>query len=345
MPVVTGKIPVAAGDSATRPGGSPPPVGLAPRLQVLAAAALFSTGGVAIKGLPLDAWQVASLRSGIAALALAAMLPSGVRALRRHGLPLGLVGVGLAYGATLLLFVLGNKLTTAANTIFLQSTAPLYVLLLAPWLLGEPVRRRDLLYMAALALGLGLFFVGQRQPDALAPDPFTGNLLAVGSGVTWALTLIGLRRLGRGGAATVVGRRGEAAAEPPDWGAAAVILGNVFACAIGLPFALADPAPIARAGAVDWLVVVYLGAIQIGLAYVLLTRAFRRVEALEASLLLLIEPVLNPIWTWLALGEEPGAWALAGGAVILAATGGKAAFDVRRARARRRARAAAEGGI
>jgi drug/metabolite transporter (DMT)-like permease len=315
---------------------------------VLAAAALFSTGGVAVKGLALDAWQVASLRSGVAALALAAMLPAGWRAMRRHGLPLGLVGVGLAYGATLLLFVLGNKLTTAANTIFLQSTAPLYVLLLAPWLLGEPVRRRDLAYMLTLAVGLGLFFVGQRQPDALAPDPFTGNLLAVGSGVTWALTLIGLRRLGRGsGADAGVGRGtaravagGEAgvpAPPAPDWSAAAVLLGNLFACAIGLPFALADTAGLARAGAADWAVIVYLGALQIGLAYVLLTRAFRRVEALEASLLLLIEPVLNPVWTWLVLGEEPGGWALAGGAVILAATAAKASFDARRARRRRRA--------
>lgn len=316
---------------------SPPPVGLAPRLQVLAAAALFSTGGVAVKGLALDGWQVASLRSGVAAVALAAMLPAGWRALRRHGLPLGLVGVGLAYGATLLLFVLGNKLTTAANTIFLQSTAPLYVLLLAPWLLGEPVRRRDLAYMLTLAVGLGLFFVGQRQPDTLAPDPFTGNLLAMASGVTWALTLIGLRRLGRGsGAPVVVDGREAPAVPPPDWGAAAVLLGNLFAFAVGLPFALADTAGLARAGAADWAVIVYLGALQIGLAYVLLTRAFRRVEALEASLLLLIEPVLNPVWTWLVLGEEPGGWALAGGAVILASTVAKALFDARRARRRRR---------
>lgn len=331
-------MPIDTTDSAAPPTAPPatpvpPPVGLAPRLQVLAAAALFSTGGVAIKGLALDAWQVASLRSGVAALALAVMLPAGWRALRRHRLTLGLVGVGLAYGATLLLFVLGNKLTTAANTIFLQSTAPLYVLLLAPWLLAEPVRRRDVAYMLALAVGLGLFFVGQRQPDALAPDPFTGNLLAVASGVTWALTLIGLRRVGRGGTPSA-GTPAAAGAPvdpgaPPDLGAAAVLLGNAFAFAIALPFALADPAPLAAAGAADWAVVAYLGAIQIGLAYVLLTRAFRRVGALEASVLLLVEPVLNPIWTWLALGEEPGRWALAGGAVILAATAAKAAVSSR----------------
>ncbi|HUO86926.1 MAG TPA: DMT family transporter [Thermoanaerobaculia bacterium] len=321
------------------------PIGLAPRLQVIAAAALFSTGGVAIKGLALSSWQVAGLRSGIAAAALALMLPAGRRTLARHGLRPGLIGVGMAYGATLVLFVLGNKLTTAANTIFLQSTAPLYVLLLAPWLLAEPVRRRDVAYMAALAVGLGLFFVGQRVPDALAPDPFTGNLVAVASGVTWALTLLGLRRLGRsvgvggGTAATAAGagagrpsRAGRAVAADADLGAAAVLLGNLFACAFALPLALGDSALLRQASAGDWVVLAYLGVIQIGLAYVLLTRAFRRIGALEAALLLLVEPVLNPIWTWLVHGEGPGGWALAGGAVILAATAVKAVFDARRAR-------------
>ncbi|HEX2163100.1 MAG TPA: EamA family transporter, partial [Thermoanaerobaculia bacterium] len=141
----------------------------------------------------------------------------------------------------------------------------------------------------------------------------------------------------------------EAAAAPPardegDLSAAAVVLGNLFACAIALPFALADPAALAAAGAADWALLVYLGAVQVGLAYVMLTRAFRRVEALEASLLLLVEPVLNPIWTWAVLGEEPGGWALAGGGVIVAATAAKAAFDARRARRRRRAAAVSSTG-
>ncbi len=294
------------------PGGT----ALAPRLEVLAAAVLFSTGGVAIKALTLTGWQVACLRSAIAAVALLVLLPGARRLLHRLGWRMA--GVGLAYGATLVLFVVGNKLTTAANTIFLQDTAPLYVLLLAPWLLGERTRRRDVLYMVALAGGLALFFVGRRVPDALAPDPFAGNLVAVAAGVTWGLTLLGLRALGRGA--------------DGDTGAAAVLLGNLFACALALPAALAAPAGLAAARPLDVALLVFLGVFQVALAYVFLTRAFRRIGALEASLLLLVEPVLNPVWTWLVHGEEPGPWGLAGGAVILAATAGKTLYDVSVAR-------------
>lgn len=292
------------------------------RLEVLAAALLFSTGGAAIKATTLTAWQVASFRSGIAVLALVLLLP-GARRPWRHGW--GMVGVGAAYGATLVLFVIGNKLTTAANTIFLQSTAPLYVLALAPWWLGERARRRDLVYMAALAVGMSLFFVGQRQPDALAPDPLTGNLLAALAGVTWGLTLLGLRSLGRRDDVDAGGA-----------GAAAVMVGNLFAFAVCLPWAVPGLASVegittVRAiGSLDWAMVAFLGVFQIAIAYVFLTRGLRRVAALEASLLLLVEPVLNPVWAWLFHGEEPGSWAVAGGAVILAATLAKSVVDARR---------------
>lgn len=298
---------------------------------MLAAALLFSTGGAAIKATTLTAWQVAGLRSGIAVLALVLLLP-GARRPWRHGW--GIVGVGAAYGATLVLFVIGNKLTTAANTIFLQSTAPLYVLALAPWWLGERARRRDLVYMAALAAGLSLFFVGQRQPDALAPDPLTGNLLAALAGVTWGLTLLGLRSLGRRDDLDAGGAVGSGS--PGGAGAAAVMVGNLFAFAVCLPAALPGLAPVTGIASVqgigprDWAIVVFLGVFQVAIAYVFLTRGLRRVGALEASLLLLVEPVLNPIWAWLFHGEEPGGWALTGGAVILTATLAKSVVDARR---------------
>lgn len=301
-----------------------PALGVAPRLQLLAAALLFSTGGAAIKAVSLTAWQVASFRSGIATVALLVLLPAARRALRRRwGWPL--VAVGAAHGVTMLLFVLGNKLTTAANTIFLQSTAPLWVLLLAPWLLRESVRRRDLVYMAALAAGMGMFFVGQRAPDALAPDPLAGNVVAAVSGLTWALTLLGLRWIGR-----------DEAGGGGDLGALAVVVGNAVAFLAALPPALSDRAALAAAGATDWALVVFLGVVQIAVAYALLTRGIRRVGAFEASLLLLVEPVLNPVWTWLVHGEQPGRWALVGGAVIVGATVAKTVIDLRRARQARR---------
>jgi drug/metabolite transporter (DMT)-like permease len=325
-----GEASESGGDAGGPGDGSAAGGSLRPRLAVLAAAVLFSTGGAAIKATDLGAWEVAGLRSAFAAAFLWFALP---RARRRPNS--AALAVAAAYAATLALFVAANKLTTAANTIFLQSTAPLYVLALAPWLLGERVRRRELAYMAALAVGLAMFFVGQRPPDALAPDPLLGNVLAAVSGLTWALTLLGLRALGRGGQAEGEAGRGaagegEAVAEDAaaaGAGPAAVLAGNLFAFAVGLPMAL----PVARVELADLALLAFLGVFQIALAYAFLTRALRRVGAFEASLLLLVEPVLNPVWVWLVHGEQPGRWGLAGGVVILAATLVKTAADARRA--------------
>ncbi|MGH7751350.1 MAG: EamA family transporter, partial [Gemmatimonadales bacterium] len=145
----------------------------AARLRVLAAAALFSTGGAAIKAAHFTNWQVASFRSGVAALTLLALIPAA-----RRGWSWRLVPVAALYASTLILFVTANKLTTAASTIFLQSTSPLYILLLGPWLLGERVRRADLVFMALVAGGLAICFLGAATPLATAPDPLRGNVFA-----------------------------------------------------------------------------------------------------------------------------------------------------------------------
>lgn len=267
-----------------------------PRLCILGAAVLFSTGGAAIKLCTLTSWQVTSFRSGLAAIALLVFLPASRR---RWGWRSILVGS--AYAATLILFVRANKLATASDAIFLQSAAPLYILLVSPWLLREPIRRIDLFYMALLALGLALVFLGDDRHRVSAPDPFQGKLLATLSGVCWAGTILGLRWLGKrpdGDAAT----------------AASVVAGNLLACLVTLP--LAVPAQV---GLSDWLVLTYLGLFQVGLAYVLLTTAMPHVPAFEASLLLMLEPVLNPVWAWLLQGEEPAAGSIAGAVVIIGA--------------------------
>ena len=276
------------------------------RLQLTGAAVLFSTGGAAIKAAAFTGWQIASFRSGIAALALLLMAP-----VVRRGWTWQATLVGVAYAGCLTLFVLANRLTTAANTIFLQSTAPLYLLVLAPWLLKEPIRRQDIGFMLAVGLGLMLFFVGVEQPAVTAPDPVTGNLLALASGFCWALAVCGLRWL--------TAREGRGSP------LAAVVSGNITAFLICLPFALR----IGSHSATDWALIVYLGVFQIALAYVLVTRAINHIPALEASLLLLIEPVLNPTWAWLIQGEVPGAWALLGGAIILGATTARSLADRR----------------
>jgi len=267
------------------------------RLMLAGAALLFSTGGAAIKAASLTPWQVACFRSAVAAVFLIAALPEARRAWHWRMAP-----PAAAYAATLVLFVLATRLTTAANAIFLQSTAPLYVILLAPWLLREPVRRADVFYILAVAAGMSLFFVGAESAAATAPDPALGNLLGAACGFTWALTVAGLRWLGRAG---------DGNAAP-----ATAALGNLMAAAVALPLAL----PVAATGAANLAVVLYLGVVQIGLAYAWVTRAIRHVPAFEATTVLLLEPALNPLWAWLVHGERPGAWALAGGALILLAT-------------------------
>jgi drug/metabolite transporter (DMT)-like permease len=206
----------------------------------------------------------------------------------------------------MIFYVTGNKLTTAANTIFLQSTAPLYLLLLGPLLLRERTRRNDLLFAGALAIGMLLFFVGIDAPAATAPDPLRGNIAGALSGLSWALTILGLRWLGR---THGEGKEGDAAGS-------AVVAGNLITGAVCLVPAL----PVHDSVPGDWAVIAYLGLFQIGLAYVCLTRGVRRLPALEASLLLLLEPVLNALWAWLIHAERPGPWSLAGCGIILAAT-------------------------
>ena len=280
------------------------------RLRVLAAALTFSIGGAGIKACQLTSWQVASFRSGIAALTLLLILPEA-----RRGWNARAALVGLAYATTVTLFVLANKLTTSANTIFLQSTAPLYILLLSPWLLREQIRARDVLVMAVVVLGMSLLFVGTERRYATAPDPTHGNILATLSGLSWALTLMGLRWMGR--------HEGAGSAAP------AVVIGNLMAFFVGLPFAL----PVIGARPLDWAIVGGLGTIQIGVAYVFLTAGMRHVRALEASMLLLLEPVLNPVWSWLIHGEKPRAWSLVGGVIILGGTLVKTWLDSREGRA------------
>src|SRR5262245_37378210 len=143
------------------------------RLQVLLAAILFSTGGAGIKTAAFSGVQISTLRSGIAAIVLV-MLMRG-----RLAISWPVIRVGLVYGATLTLYVLSNNLTTAANAIFLQSTAPLYVLLLSPLLLGERFQRRNIFYLSGVAIGLVLCVIGRPAATATAPNPMLGNLLGL----------------------------------------------------------------------------------------------------------------------------------------------------------------------
>jgi DME family drug/metabolite transporter len=273
---------------------------VSPRLRVVASAALFSTGGAAIKLCGFGPWQLAAGRACIAAVAMLVLIPDA-----RLGWTWRSPIVGVAYAGAGLFFILANKLTTAASAIFIQGTHPFFILALAPLLLREHVTRRDLEFMALLGVGMALLLSSPGRQFVTAPNPALGNMLAAGCAVSWAFTLIGYRWVvGRG-----TGGQGAVAA--------AAISGNVIICLIALPLAI----PLAAGTPRDWLVVVYLGVFQLALAYVFLSRALTQVRALEVALVGLVEPVLSSTWAWLVHGETPGTRVVLGGLIILAATG------------------------
>ena len=269
---------------------SEPKVSVSPLLLVLGAAILWSTGGLFIKVTSLSAFELSFGRSLLAAITVAIVT-------RREGFGINRVTAvtSVLYAALLLLFVLATKLTTAANAIFLQYTAPVYVLILEPLFYKEKFRLRDLVTVAACVAGMSLFFVGK-----LRPQDVDGNLLALASGVCFALYFLLLRH----SKARDVNR------------ASSAIYGNLIVVLICAPAFFSA----ARRGisAADIGSVAYLGIIQIGVAYALFTAAMARgLKSLEASIVGYIEPVLNPIWVFLFIGERPASWAIIGGLIII----------------------------
>ena len=289
--------PSSAPGSIDPPAARVSPSSTQARLCILAAAILFSTGGAAVKLTALSGVEVAGLRSAVAAAFLAAVCP----ALRRRP-ALSTLLVATGYALTMLAYVLANKQTTAAQAVFLQATAPLYLLFLGPLFLRERIARRDLWVFLWMVLGLLLFAWKPDAVQASAPDPRTGNLLGAASGFFWATTVLGLRWMAT---------RGEPAIAAVGWG-------NALAALFALPFAASVGS--AGLGMLDLAVVFWLGLFQIGVAYLLATRGLGRIGAFQASLLFLLEPVLNPVWAFALHGEVPGVWTLVGGALILVAS-------------------------
>lgn len=280
-------------------------------LAVLGAALLWSTGGLFIKWVSLDAAGVTMWRSLFAAVTIGLLWRTGfTRPFRPTAIELA---IAISYAVMLLLFVIATKLTTAANAIFLQYTAPLHVLAWGSLLINERPSRLDITALAIAFGGMALFFVGKFDADNAA-----GSLCALGSGLGFALFLTLLRRPECG----------------PRTRPNAMVFGNVLLVAATLAWnvvrgegAAFTPGPGDVAG------LLVLGVLQIGLAYVLFAYGIARVRVLEASLIGMLEPVLNPVWVFAFLGERPGWWAVAGGAIIVLAVAGRTWF-AERSRAR-----------
>jgi drug/metabolite transporter, DME family len=271
---------------------------------VLAAALLWSTGGLFIKWTKISGLVLSFFRSFFAIFIVAFFT-------RREGFGLNRVTAlaSALYAILLILFVLATKQTTAANAIFLQYTAPVYVLILEPILYKEKFRARDLLTVLICLCGMTLFFVGK-----LRPEDVEGNVMALASGFCFALYFLLLRHP----KAREVNR------------ASSVIYGNSLAVLLTAPWGLAAISSLDR---FDLVSVIYLGVIQIGLSYLLFTTAMASgVRSLDAGIVGYVEPVLNPVWVFLVLGERPSQWALIGGSIIIIAVITHMVLDARRKR-------------
>ena len=247
-------------------------------------ALLWSFGGLLIKSIHWNPMAIAAGRSAIAAL----VILLAVRPVSLHWSS-ALVGGAVAYAANVTLFVVANKLTSAANAILLQWTAPIYVALFGRWFLGETTKRKDWVTIGMVLGGMTLFFVNN-----LTLRGFWGNVCAIISGMAFGWMALFLRK--------------QKHATPVE----SVLLGNVLTALIGLPFCFQSLPDLS-----SWTNLVGLGVFQLGCSYLLYAAAIKHVTAIEASLIPVLEPVLNPVWVFLFAGESPGPWAILGGAVIL----------------------------
>jgi drug/metabolite transporter (DMT)-like permease len=253
-------------------------------LFLILAATLWSTGGVMIKEISWSPLAILVGRNIFSSLLLVAYLRRFPTQWTRWK-----IVAAAAHLLTSFLFISSTKLTTAANAIFLQYTAPVYIVLLAFWFLREKPSRTDWISMVVIFSGMLLFF-----GDKLSTNGLYGNILAVLSGVTMAVMTVALR------------------AQKAGIPAESILIAQLASVVLGFPLVLRESWTIT-----NWLIILYLGVFQIGLAFLLFTTAIKHVPAIQATLISTLEPVLNPIWVFLFIGEEPGMFALVGALVVI----------------------------
>ena len=257
--------------------------------EMLLCAAMWSIAGIFIKLIPWNSIVIAGIRSLIAGGVMFAYMrfkKIGFTADRRS-----LLG-GLALCCTLTCFVAANKLTTAANSIVLQFTAPMFIVVFSVLFLKKRFTRSDVTAVVLTMLGISLFFF-----DQLTPGHLLGNCVAIAAGVAFACYYMSL----------------EGATESERM--SAILMAHGLTFCVSLPFIATEPPELAAAPAVCILI---LGVVQLGIPYVLLGRASGSCPPLACSLLGAVEPLLNPVWVFIFDGEAPGLWALIGGVVVVA---------------------------
>lgn len=262
-------------------------------VYLVLASVLWSTGGILIKLVDWNPVAIAGTRSGISAITMMFYM----RKTKVHMTKTKTYGAA-CYASTVILFVIANKMTTAANTILLQYTAPVWVALMAGWILHEKTKTRDWITIAFVMGGMALFFMGDLETGQML-----GNGVAVLSGIMLGATVVALR-LQKDGAPIEV-----------------TYIGNILTFLIGIPFIL-QSMPDLR----SLFGILLLGTFQLGISYILFTEAIKHVNAVEAILIPVIEPLLNPVWVFLFAGEIPGGLAIVGGIIVVSAVVGRGLY-------------------
>lgn len=264
-------------------------------LQALAAL-LLSTGGLLIKVISVDPLALVGARGLVAAGVIALFMGRP-----RFRLTVPQIGGALALVGAQIFFVIATRETTAANAIFIQYTAPIYVAFFGIWYLKEPARRRDWITIGAIGIGFYLFFA-----DSMLVGGVWGNVSALLSGISFAWFILFLRKQGTGSNIETF------------------FLGNLLAGLLGLP-ALLQASPTAM----DWAGIAFLGVFQLGLAFILMSIAVRRLSAVDTVLIQTLEPLLNPVWVFLVISESPSPMALVGGLIVLSAVSLRSLYTAR----------------
>ena len=256
-------------------------------ILLICTAILWSKGGFLIKYIQWHPVAIAGGRSILAALIMWAY----VKKPKFTWSSIQIMGA-IAYALTVILFVIANKLTTAANSILLLYTGPIYVALLSFWFLKEKITTIDWITILTVIGGMALFFM-----EKLSHDGLLGNVIAILAGISFAWLALCLRK-----------QKDESPLE-------SLILGNILTGIIGLPFIIDSGIPSQQ----SMIALIVLGVFQLGLPYILYSKAIKHVSALDAVLIPVLEPILNPIWVFLLLGESIGIWPMIGGAIIIIA--------------------------
>ena len=257
-------------------------------LEMIACSVLWSIAGIFMKLLPWHGFAVASLRSLIAGITIAAYM-----AFKHYRFIVNrrTVLAGVFAGSVYLCFATANKLTTAANAIVLQFTSPVFILLFSAIFFHQKIRKGDLIVVLVVLGGIALFFL-----DQLGPSTVAGNLVAILAGILMAAMYLAVGNL------------------ELEERFSGIVIGQIVAFLAGLPVVIMT-GPVLNSVTVPAILI--LGVFQLGLSYILLVKASATCPALACSLLSAVEPLLNPLWVMIFDGETPGMFAVIGGLIVI----------------------------